>query len=216
MPSSHYFQLNEIVDLITLARPRKLLDIGVGFGKYGFLAREYLELWKEDGDYQKWKVQIDGIEAFGQYITPVHDFIYNKVFIGNALDVLPGLIDRYDLILLIDVFEHFTFEEGRKLLDECQIKGRNILISVPLNVSEQGAVFGNSYEEHKYAWQKEDFRYIQEKFFLKNLKSMICFIGEDSLKIKKMLKKRKLRTRIIGVLSFLHLKEAIKFLLKWA
>ena len=85
MPSSHYFQLNEIVDLISLADPVKLLDIGVGFGKYGFLAREYLELWKDGGDYQKWNRQIDGIEAFEPYITPVHQFIYNNIFIGNAL-----------------------------------------------------------------------------------------------------------------------------------
>ena len=51
MPSSHYFQLNEIVDLIALTNPVKVLDIGVGFGKYGFLAREYLELWKDGGEY---------------------------------------------------------------------------------------------------------------------------------------------------------------------
>ena len=216
MPSSHYFQLNEIVDLITLTQPRKLLDIGVGFGKYGFLAREYLELWKEGGDYHKWEVQIDGIEAFGQYITPVHDFIYNKVFIGNALEVLPNVKDKYDLILLIDVFEHFTFEEGRQLLDECKSKGRNILISVPLNVSEQGSVFGNLYEEHKYAWQKEDLHYIKDKFFVRNVKSMICFIGEDSLRIKKFLRKRRLRRGVIRFIEFLNLKKTIKFLLKWA
>ena len=215
MPSSHYFQLNEIVDLISLTDPVKLLDIGVGFGKYGFLAREYLELWKDGGDYQKWNRQIDGIEAFEPYITPVHQFIYNNIFIGNALDILPGLKDKYDLILMIDVFEHFTHQDGMKLLRECRTKSRNILISVPISMSAQEAVFGNEFETHKYAWEKEDFNTIPDKFFLRNVKSTICFIGEDSSRIKKFLKKRRIRESIINILDLLHLKNIVKLLLKW-
>jgi cyclopropane fatty-acyl-phospholipid synthase-like methyltransferase len=216
MPSSHYFQLNEIVDIISLTNPTKLLDIGVGFGKYGFLAREYLELWKEGGEYHEWKVQIDGIEAFEPYLTPVHKFIYNNIFIGNALDILPGLKDKYDLILLIDVFEHFTYEDGTKLLEQCRKSGRYILISVPVAMSEQEAVYGNLFETHQYAWQQKDFRHIPDKFFIKNVKSLICLIGDDSLRIKKILKKRKFRTGIIRFLEFLNIKKTIKFLLKWA
>ena len=213
MPSSHYFQLNEIIDLISLTDPGKLLDIGVGFGKYGFLAREYLELWKDGGEYHKWERQIDGIEAFEPYLTPVHKFIYNNVFIGNALDILPSLKDEYDLILMIDVFEHFTFEDGMKLLGECRKKGRNILISVPIAMSPQESVYGNEFEMHKYAWKQEDFKHIPDKFFLKNVRSTICFIGEDSSRINKILKKRRTRAGIINVLDFFHLKKAIKLLI---
>lgn len=215
MPSSHYFQLNEIVDLISLTDPGKLLDVGVGFGKYGFLAREYLELWSEGREYLKWQRQIDGIEAFEPYVTSVHKFIYNNIFIGNALDILPGLKDKYDLILIIDVFEHFNYKDGLKLLGECRKKGRNILISVPINMSAQEAVYGNEYETHKYGWKKADFNAITDKFFLSNSKSTICFIGEDSSRIKKFLKKRRLRTGIISVLDFLYLKKIIKRLVKW-
>ncbi len=213
MPSSHYFQLNEIVDLIALTNPVKVLDIGVGFGKYGFLAREYLELWKDGGEYQKWEKQIDGIEAFEPYITPVHKFIYNNIFIGNALDILPSLQDKYDLILMIDVFEHFTFEEGRRLLGECRKKGKNILISVPIAMSAQEAIYGNPFEKHKYAWKREDFNDISDKFFLQNVRSTICFLGDDSSRIKKILKKRNFRTGIVNVLEFLHLKKTIKLLI---
>jgi cyclopropane fatty-acyl-phospholipid synthase-like methyltransferase len=214
MPSSHYFQLNEIVDLIILTKPMKVLDIGVGFGKYGFLAREYLELWKDGGEYQKWDSQIDGIEAFESYITPVHKFIYNTIFIGNALDILPSLQDKYDLILMIDVFEHFTFEEGTRLLEECRKKGKNILISVPLSMFAQEAVYGNLFETHKYAWKRKDFNHISDKFFLRNVKSTICFLGDDSSRIKKILRKRKFRTGTVRILEFLHLKKTIKLLLK--
>lgn len=215
MPSSHYFQLNEIVDLISMTDPGKLLDIGVGFGKYGLLAREYLELWKDGGEYHKWERQIDGIEVFEPYLTPVHKYIYNNIFIGNALDILPALKDKYDLILMIDVFEHFTYQDGLKLLGECRKKGKNILISVPITMSAQEAVYGNEFETHKYAWMKDDFNEIPDKFFIRNVKSTICFIGEDSCRIKKILKKRRIRAGIISVLDFLFLKKPVKSLLKW-
>ena len=201
--------------MITLTDPKKLLDIGIGFGKFGFLAREYLELWKEEADYNKRVVKIDGIEAYEPYITPVHKLIYDNVFIGNALEILPGLKDKYDLILLIDVFEHFTFEDGSELLEYCRKAARNILISVPVSMSQQESVFGNQFEEHKYAWQKKDFCKIHDKFYIKNVKSLICFMGEDSLRIKKILKKRKFRARIISFLEFLHIKMVVKSLVKW-
>ena len=55
MPTSYPHQINEIVRLVLAVNPASLLDIGVGFGKYGFLAREYLELFGESEQYAKWK-----------------------------------------------------------------------------------------------------------------------------------------------------------------
>ena len=75
MPTSHFYQLNEIVELVTLTNPKSVLDIGIGFGKYGFLLREYLELRDGRNKYNDWKRRIDGIEVFEEYLTPVHHFI---------------------------------------------------------------------------------------------------------------------------------------------
>ena len=54
MPFSHFTQLNTILELITLTDPMSMLDIGVGFGKYGVLAREYLELRDGREAYSPW------------------------------------------------------------------------------------------------------------------------------------------------------------------
>lgn len=43
MPTSHPNQINEIIQIAELLRPASVLDVGVGYGKYGFLLREYLE-----------------------------------------------------------------------------------------------------------------------------------------------------------------------------
>jgi SAM-dependent methyltransferase len=212
MPSSHYHQLNEILELIIETNPQKLLDIGIGFGKYGFLSREYLELWEEGSVYGVYKRKIDGIEAFEGYLTPLHRLIYDRIFTGDAKDILPSLTEKYDLVLMIDVFEHFTREEGWKVLEECRRCGRNILISVPRIMSEQDDVYDNPYETHRYNWKRKDFEGIRDKFFLYNTKSTICYIGEDSKRIGSIIKSRIRRRFMVRVLEITGLKKPLKFI----
>lgn len=210
MPSSHPFQLNEILELIMLTDPESLLDIGVGFGKYGFLSREYLELWNNSNEYLQWTRQIDGIEVYDPYLTPWHDRIYNRIFRGNALEILPGITQRYDLILMIDVLEHFTYEEGLKIIEHCMRCGKNIIVSVPAEMSDQGEVYGNPYETHKYQWIKKDFLVFGKMFFLSHPKSLICFAGEDSERIRLLLKRKNRREKIIRILDFFGLKKIFR------
>jgi len=213
MPSSHHYQLNEIIELIIETNPVKLLDIGIGYGKYGFLAREYLELWEPGAAYDSHKRQIDGIEAFDAYITPLHRLIYDQIFSGDARDILPLLSDRYDLVLMIDVLEHFTYDDGLKVLEECRRCGRNILISVPRIMSEQEEVYGNPFETHRYNWKRKDFSGIPDKFFIYNAKSTICYIGEDSRYIGQILRKRKYRKNLVRILELTGFKKPLKYLL---
>jgi len=180
MPSSHLLQLNEIVQLIYFSKPKSVLDVGVGFGKYGFLAREYLELWDGRGKYGEWTRRIDGIEIFDEYLTPAHEYIYDNIYIGNALDIIPNLDFTYDLILLVDILEHFTHDEGARLLAACQIKGRNFLVSTPKDIGTQEGAFNNPFEAHKSQWQKQHFEEFKKRFYVPNLKSHIYFIGEDA------------------------------------
>lgn len=185
MPTSFYNQLNDIVELIVLTDPKSILDVGVGFGTYGFLAREYLELWDGKGQYDDRKVRIDGIEVFKKYITPVHDFIYDQVYIGDAIEILPSLKVSYDLVLIIDVLEHFDDKNGIRLLEECKEHGRNIIISTPKDMLPQNSVFGNSYETHKSHWTKKQFDIFTNKFFVSNPRSTICYVGEKVPALRK-------------------------------
>ena len=199
MPTSHLYQLNEIIELIFETKPKTILDIGIGFGKFGFLSREYLDIWgRESHDYRSRDVRIDGIEVFKEYLTPVHNFIYDNIFIGNAIDVLPTLKIRYDLILLIDVLEHFNFKEGEKIISECIKRGRNIIISTPLNIGNQGPSRGNIYESHKFQWRKKHFNTYPKKFFRSNKLSIICFLGDDYIIVKNKIKinRSKIRSKL--------------------
>jgi len=190
MPYSHFNQLGKINELIILTNPRRILDIGMGFGTYGFLSRLYLDIADGRENYKRWLRVIDGIEVFKDYLTPVHNFIYNRIFIGNASRIVPALKSKYDLILLIDVIEHFPKKEGKKLLQDCLKKSKNVILATPKNIGFQADAFGNKFETHKYQWKKQDFTPFPNKFFLGHPDAFIVFIGEDAKKIQKKWLKR--------------------------
>ena len=196
MPTSHLYQLNEIMELVVLANPRTMLDVGVGFGKYGFLAREYLELWDGREKYEQWTRRIDGIEAFAQYLTPVHKFIYNQIHIGNAAEILPALGQQYDLVTAIDVLEHFDYKQGRQFLLACSQRAANVIISTPTDIGNQADAFGNPYETHQFQWQREHFREFQNVFFIPHEISLIVCFGADAGRIRSSLRYSRLIPRL--------------------
>ena len=157
MPLSFVQAIPVIIEQVAHLKPSSILDVGIGFGKYGVLFREALELPYERYARSQWKVKIDGVEAFEGYRNPIHEFAYNRVFYGRIEDILPSL-GQYDVILLIDVLEHFEKEEGRKLLQDLLLHARkSLLVSTPRFPAPQGAYLGNAFEAHKSRWHILDF-----------------------------------------------------------
>ncbi len=195
MPTSYLYQLNEIAELIVLVAPQSILDVGVGFGKYGVLAREYLEFRDERKKYNDWQRRIDGIEIFQQYITPLHEFIYDHMYLGDAQTLLPTLDTRYDLLLLVDVIEHFPHANGVALLQKCLHASRNVLVSTPVDFFPQHAAFENPHETHHSHWPAAQFKPFQPNVLIPNAYSTICLIGEDAPRLHKHLRtgKRELK-----------------------
>lgn len=208
MPTSHYNQINEIVELIYFLKPKKILDIGIGYGKYGFLSREYLEIWGEIENYNKNEVIINGLEAYKDYLTEIHQKIYDNIFIGNALDVLPEIKEKYDLILLIDVIEHFEYNDGIKILKECFRISNNVIVSTPKDIYIQEDVFNNPFEVHKFQWEKKHFKKLNKCLFVKNTQSIICCMGNNLEPLQGNLNRRK-RTDLIFKLK-MPLKRFLK------
>ena len=178
MPTSHHHQLNELMEVILLVDPTSVLDVGTGLGKFGVLSREYLEVRRGHLRKQDWHCQIDGIEGFGPYLSPLHEYVYDHLFTGDVRQIIPGLTTHYDLILLIDVLEHFEYQAGLALLTELLRHTDNLLVSTPKRFVEQGASFGNRLEVHHSHWGRRDFSTIGEACFIPNEVSLICLVGQ--------------------------------------
>lgn len=180
MPTSYVHQIPTILDFAMHLDPRSVLDIGTGFGKYGFLLREYLEVWGSTEGYGAFRRRIDGIEAYPRYLTPVHRFAYNKIYEGDARTIVPKLRRHYDLVLMVDVIEHFTKAEGKALLRRLLKDHGGILVATPKHVEEQDDAFGNPFEEHRSQWDGADFRGLAPCIVLEDPLNWIVYLSRDA------------------------------------
>jgi SAM-dependent methyltransferase len=167
MPTSAWGYITPILDKIsnlhTDQRILDILDVGCGGGKWGFLSRDLIDYYQNSVYYkQDWELNIEGIEAFKKYRTPVHDFIYNKI---HYIPVQEMVFDKeYDIVFFMEVIEHMEKEEGLKMLDILLSKvRRGIFLSFPpeydslgRHIFEQKDTHENAFEAHKSIWTEGD------------------------------------------------------------
>lgn len=168
MPSSNPEVIPVVIGVLWALAPESVLDIGAGYGKYGVLFREYCELRHRrdqsshlDGS-ELWKqrrVRIDAIEGYAKYIGPLHELVYDHVYISKLQTAIVD-VGRYDLAFMGDVLEHLDKGYAREqalptLLARLDM---GLLVSVPATPSVQNATFGNELELHRSAWTAADLR----------------------------------------------------------
>ena len=146
MPSSYLGNVPVIVRTITRLDPQRVLDVGPGYGRYGFLFRERV-------DEFRWERRLDGVDAFPDYVERSRTgFLYDRFFTGDFLAV--EIPEEYDLVLMIDVLEHFRDADAERALAKALALAPAVLIATPLGY-EQQEMHGNPYEEHHSEWPAE-------------------------------------------------------------
>lgn len=159
MSTSNWQNISYNIDIVKRLNPKTILDIGVGFGRWGILFREFLEVWGDNNFSGKWKRQLDGVEIFPDYIKSYHSFFYDNIYLENALDFLKSTDKKYDLINCGDVIEHFEKKDALEFINLCLLKSKYVLINIPIgNNWHQDAVNNNEYERHRSEWKNSDFK----------------------------------------------------------
>ncbi|MGG4047521.1 methyltransferase domain-containing protein [Paenibacillus favisporus] len=158
MGTSNWQNLSYCVELIRQAAPSSVLDIGVGFGRWGMLCREFLDVWQGRVFREQWQTRIEGVEVFPKNVDDYHPYFYNHIYIGDAYELMmKRQLGAYDLIIVGDVLEHFEKERGIWLLEACLKQCRSLLLNVPIGPDwPQGAEYGNEYETHRSVWTEKE------------------------------------------------------------
>jgi len=157
MPSSTWAHIPNVIEAIFKLQPTSILDVGIGYGKWGFLCREYLESWKDRVFPNQWKVRIDGIEIFVPYYErlPWVRNIYDEVHIGDACSVVDGLCLRYDVVMAGDVLEHIEKSAAAELMQRLMtIANKTLILGLPIGDTwmRNQIVADNQAESHRSSW----------------------------------------------------------------
>ncbi|MEM9585946.1 MAG: hypothetical protein AAGA03_01590 [Planctomycetota bacterium] len=164
MPSSRPVAIPYVVDIVRQVTPNSILDVGVGFGKYGHLFREYTDIVASERQPERyerthWQCRIDGVEVFQNYLTPMHEYLYDHVYIGEANGVVTQIPDAtYDMVWMGDVIEHFDKQVGIQVIQQAKrIAKKVVVLATPNRFVPQDALVENEHERHLSYWTKKDF-----------------------------------------------------------
>lgn len=166
MPTSDPNLLTPVIRQIMAITPYSILDVGAGYGKWGVLVKEYLGFYMHRGEDN---IKIDAVEIWEPYIkdNKIYEEVYDRVYIGDVKAFNYQQFE-YDLILMCDVIEHMTKDEGIHLIKEMQKSAKHIIITTPSGHTTQGASWGNPHESHICGWSLKEFQDLSFKSFLTN------------------------------------------------
>lgn len=162
MATSFSSQIPAIVYLISQLRPATLLDIGKGFGKYGFLLHEYYGVdnsVRPDAALalrEQSRITIDAVESNPDYLWPHLSQFYRKIVSARIEEIYRDL-PRYDVVLMADVIEHLRKEDAVSIVKHFLDMGSALVISTPKQYFDQ-EFFESKDEHHLSHWTVADFR----------------------------------------------------------
>jgi hypothetical protein len=161
MASSFPDQIPVIINLFQILQPRTVLDVGKGFGKYGFLIHEYVGVSSSTAPdpaqtlVQQSDVAVDAVEVQERYLWPHIDQLYRRTFVGKNEDLYSTLPHYHD-VLMADVIEHIDKKIGCTILRHFLEANSTVIVSTPKEYFDQ-KLYASQYEQHVSHWMPRDF-----------------------------------------------------------
>jgi hypothetical protein len=158
MPTSDPANIPFVVEQLIRLQPKSVLDVGVGFGKWGVLAREYVDVWANRCTPDEWELRVEGIEIHEPYRNAIWGAAYDIVHVGDAR-LLIDRLGRYDVAIFCDVIEHMSKEDGRVLLAKLAERCNHVIVTTPVAfwAAEHDPAARNPHERHVSFWEYQDF-----------------------------------------------------------
>lgn len=124
-----------------------VLDVGCGFGEWGFMMRTI----KRGSPY------LIGVDIWRPYLERIHPLKIYDELIEVKIPHIPLKEKSIDISVACEILEHLSKNAGCELMAELQrVTEKTIIVSTPLNYPQE-EVRGNPYEKHVTDWSPKDF-----------------------------------------------------------
>jgi SAM-dependent methyltransferase len=134
-----------------------ILDVGCGYGKWGYLLKT--DYWYTKSGRRKSALKhFVGVDVYARYLKLVkHHRIYDDVVLCDAR-YLPFMEKAFNTVLILEVVEHLPKHEGAKILREAeQIADNLVIVSTPAYFIRQKDRDRNVFQKHLSKWTINDF-----------------------------------------------------------
>ena len=148
---------------------RVILDVGCGFGDWGFLIRT-----RKSG-----VLYLIGVDIWRPYLKKLCSLKVYDELIQVKLPRIPLKEKSVDISLACEILEHLPKRDGYELLRELERVTREMIVaSVPLNLP-QDEIHGNPFQKHISEWLPKDFaRYGYEIEIVHRLPKTLRFVDK--------------------------------------
>lgn len=103
------------IEAVTELAPLRVLDVGVGLGRWGMLVRDFCEESSVKSDRSKWKLHVEGIQLSGEAIAGHHEFLYDRIQPANG-NLCQQIHGNWNLAILDGVLGNWPKQESSEIL----------------------------------------------------------------------------------------------------
>ncbi len=156
MESYSHLNITDILEIVRKVNPVKILDVNVGFGRWGILFRELLE--RDNVSKVKrpdlWNMKIDGVEDLeGENLCTYHDIFYDNIYRQNIHSFLKSHVSLYDLTIFSEILEKNLKDVAIDMINNAMEISRFILVYVKLGIHKDDREINDDLS----FWEEEDF-----------------------------------------------------------
>jgi len=97
------------------------------------------------------------VEPFGGYLEKSKERKIHSEYVGKMIQELDYAENSFDAVILMEVIEHLSKEDGLKVLELANNWARKkVVVSTPNDYIEQNPVDGNKFQKHLSGWSVEE------------------------------------------------------------
>jgi SAM-dependent methyltransferase len=149
VPSSSLEAAYVVTQAVLRLEPRRILDLGMGTGKFGFLLREQHDFAKD-----RKELWITGVEGYEAYVGDHQRLVYDEIVIDDIVRFVFAYDgEPFDVALLLDVIEHFEPDAAVEMVNRALAVAGVAVIATPSYFHAQ-EIARNPLETHRSWWPK--------------------------------------------------------------